>query len=55
MNDTLHNLAPWILEAKRLPLAFAQVREDPLIDLWVVNQLVTKAHVLMIASGGCTA
>ena len=55
MNDTLHNPAPWILEARRLPLAFAQVREDPLIDLWVVRQLVTKAHVLMIASGGCTA
>ena len=55
MNDSHDNSAPWILEAERLPLAFAQVREDPLIDLWVVRQLAPKAHVMMIASGGCTA
>ncbi|MCZ6690793.1 MAG: DUF3419 family protein [Planctomycetota bacterium] len=36
-------------------MAFAQVREDPLLDLWVVNQVVSDASVIMIASGGCTA
>jgi S-adenosylmethionine-diacylglycerol 3-amino-3-carboxypropyl transferase len=41
-------------EALSRPLAFAQVREDPTIDLDAVQR--TKAHsVFMIASGGCTA
>lgn len=46
---------PWVLDAVTLPVAFAQVREDPLIDLSVVNQLVGDARVIMVASGGCTA
>jgi S-adenosylmethionine-diacylglycerol 3-amino-3-carboxypropyl transferase len=38
-----------------LPVAFAQVREDPLLDLWVVDRLGGDARVALIASGGCTA
>src|SRR5262245_56483133 len=45
----------WVADAARLPLAFAQVREDPLLDRWVVEQVGRPACVLMIASGGCTA
>ncbi len=45
----------WVLEAAALRTAFAQIREDPLLDLWVVNQFVSDARVIMIASGGCTA
>lgn len=45
----------WVLEAAALPVAFAQVREDPLLDLWVVEQLASDARVILIASGGCTA
>jgi S-adenosylmethionine-diacylglycerol 3-amino-3-carboxypropyl transferase len=36
-------------------VAFAQVREDPLIDLWVARQIGAGANILMVASGGCTA
>jgi S-adenosylmethionine-diacylglycerol 3-amino-3-carboxypropyl transferase len=46
---------PWVLQAAALPVAFAQVREDPLLDLWVVEQLGPDARVMQIASGGCTA
>src|SRR5215470_952584 len=46
---------PWVLEAAALPVAFAQVREDPLLDRWVVEQLAGNARVILIASGGCTA
>src|SRR5262249_9212333 len=46
---------PWVLEAAALPVAFAQVREDPLLDLWVVEHLASDARVILIASGGCTA
>ncbi len=45
----------WLEEAARFPVAFAQVREDALIDQWIAGQLPEKAHGLMIASGGCTA
>lgn len=45
----------WVADAARLPIAFAQVREDPLLDRWVVEQVGRPARVLMIASGGCTA
>lgn len=45
--------------AARLPVAFAQVKEDPLIDAAAL-ELATRhldrpANVAMIASGGCTA
>jgi S-adenosylmethionine-diacylglycerol 3-amino-3-carboxypropyl transferase len=46
--------APWVEEAKRLPVAFAQVREDALVDLEVVRTF-ERPRVLMVASGGCTA
>ncbi len=48
-------LPSWVADAARLPLAFAQVREDPLLDLWVVERVGPRARVIMIASGGCTA
>lgn len=48
-------LLPWVVEAAALPVAFAQVREDPLLDQWVVDRLGEDAQVAMIASGGCTA
>lgn len=47
--------APWLHEARQLPLAFAQVREDTLLDLAVVERLKAPARVCLIASGGCTA
>lgn len=45
----------WVEEAAALPLAFAQVREDALIDHWAVARAGPTARVLMVASGGCTA
>jgi len=45
----------WAREAASLPLAFAQVREDPQIDLHLVRQLPPHSTVVMIASGGETA
>src|SRR5207253_3073831 len=47
--------APWVLDAASLPIAFAQVREDPLLDRWVVEQLADGARSAIVASGGCTA
>jgi S-adenosylmethionine-diacylglycerol 3-amino-3-carboxypropyl transferase len=45
---------PWVAEAAALPVAFAQVREDPRLDAQVVDGLGPGAQVMMIASGGCT-
>ncbi len=45
----------WIDEAAALPIAFAQVREDPELDREVVRRLARSARVMMVASGGCTA
>ena len=53
----MHALPPadsWALEAARLPLAFAQVREDPRLDVRVALTLPPEATVVMIASGGET-
>jgi S-adenosylmethionine-diacylglycerol 3-amino-3-carboxypropyl transferase len=47
-------LPAWTLEAARLPVAFAQVREDPLLDAWVVARLGPQSRIIIIASGGCT-
>jgi S-adenosylmethionine-diacylglycerol 3-amino-3-carboxypropyl transferase len=47
--------ADWVSVAASLPLAFAQVREDPLLDLWVLDRLGHPARVALVASGGCTA
>lgn len=47
--------ALWAKEAARWPLAFAQVREDPQLDLAVLRRVRAPADVVMIASGGETA
>lgn len=48
-------VAPWVAEAAKLPLAFAQVREDALIDYVVADEVGAGARITMVASGGCTA
>jgi S-adenosylmethionine-diacylglycerol 3-amino-3-carboxypropyl transferase len=48
------SLPPWVADAAQLPVAFAQVREDPRIDASVVRRLGPEARIIMIASGGCT-
>jgi len=45
----------WLCEAARLPLGFAQVREDALLDLKVLSLVKANADVCLVASGGCTA
>lgn len=45
----------WLKYVSGFPVAFAQVREDSLIDQWITNQLPVSANGIMIASGGCTA
>lgn len=45
----------WVAQAAMLPVAFAQVREDALQDLRVIENLNDNARVIMVASGGCTA
>ena len=45
----------WVCDATAWPVAFAQVREDPLLDMSVVDRLGSGAAVALIASGGCTA
>ncbi len=45
----------WTRDAARLPLAFAQVREDPAIDAALLAEFDGKTRVVMIASGGDTA
>lgn len=44
----------WAIEAAKLPLAFAQVREDPRLDIELAEALPADAVVVMIASGGET-
>lgn len=45
----------WAIEAARMPVAFAQVREDPIIDSTLVRELGAPRRICMIASGGDTA
>lgn len=45
----------WALRAASLPLAFAQVREDPRLDLELARRVPPGGTVVMIASGGETA
>ena len=46
----------WLENAAALPVAFAQVREDALLDQAVVRGLGAEAsRLIMVASGGCTA
>lgn len=48
--------ASWVNTACQFPVGFAQVREDPLLDVQVIEHLNRpQTKVLMIASGGCTA
>ncbi|MBN9417655.1 MAG: DUF3419 family protein [Candidatus Eremiobacteraeota bacterium] len=45
----------WLEQAADLPVAFAVVREDPRLDLEVLDHLGGRPRVVMIASGGETA
>lgn len=45
----------WARRAASLPLAFAQVREDPRLDLELARRVPAGGTVVMIASGGETA
>jgi len=45
----------WIAVAERLPLYFAQVREDPAIDITAMREARARPRVVLVASGGCTA
>jgi S-adenosylmethionine-diacylglycerol 3-amino-3-carboxypropyl transferase len=41
--------------AKKFPILFSQVREDPQVDLKIIDTIASpKVKILMIASGGCT-
>jgi S-adenosylmethionine-diacylglycerol 3-amino-3-carboxypropyl transferase len=56
MESVMNQPAPdWVRDCAKLPLAFAQVREDALIDLAVTSALGDRLNVAMIASGGCTS
>lgn len=50
-----HASDDWARRASCLPLAFAQVREDPRLDVRLVSALPNNPVVVMIASGGETA
>jgi S-adenosylmethionine-diacylglycerol 3-amino-3-carboxypropyl transferase len=45
----------WVKSTATLPVAFAQVREDPQIDAALVRHVDRPPRILMIASGGETA
>ena len=49
----------WLARACRLPVAFAQVREDPRQDLWLAlrqhRMRGAALRIALTASGGCTA
>ncbi len=59
MNDPDPQTPSWLRAAASMPVAFAQVREDPLLDRWVVERCAADRggalEVALIASGGCTA
>ncbi len=48
-------MTDWATNAAALPIAFAQVREDPRLDVECCLALPANATVAMIASGGDTA
>ena len=50
----MNQLPDWVQESLDLPLRFAQVREDPDLDAWVVRRLPSDATLLIVGSGGCT-
>lgn len=41
-------------DIKRSPILFAQVREDPRIEIDVLDKLNKESDVLLVGSGGCT-
>ncbi len=45
----------WVTTAAQQQLAFAQVREDPRVDLALLELLGENLSIVMVASGGCTA
>lgn len=47
-------VAGWAADAAALPVAFAQVREDPRVDLAVAHAIGRPTRIVMVASGGCT-
>lgn len=51
----IESATEWLSFAAGFPLAFAQVREDPALDVESLRRLGRPADVLMIGSGGCTA
>jgi len=55
MNTVAGHADEWAVRAAALPLAFAQVREDPRLDLELARKLPPGGTVVMIASGGDTA
>ena len=54
MNDVCGNGSSWLERASALPVAFAQVREDALLDYEIARYAGEGARVAMVASGGCT-
>jgi S-adenosylmethionine-diacylglycerol 3-amino-3-carboxypropyl transferase len=51
----MDTLPSWVHQARAFPVAFAMVREDPLLDLEVIERIGDEARVILVASGGCTA
>lgn len=45
----------WVTATASLPVAFAQVREDPRVDRRLIEKIDSAGRVLMVASGGETA
>lgn len=52
--DTIRHTS-WVERAQQHPVAFAQVREDPQMDLELLATLGSHREIVMVASGGCTA
>jgi S-adenosylmethionine-diacylglycerol 3-amino-3-carboxypropyl transferase len=50
----VNSVDAWLEDGEVLPVAFAQVREDPRLDLEVVERIGSGARILMVASGGET-
>lgn len=50
----MDQLPDWVHKSFDLPLRFAQVREDPGLDTWVVERLPNDSSLLIVGSGGCT-
>ncbi|MYD46178.1 MAG: DUF3419 family protein [Gammaproteobacteria bacterium] len=54
MHFSVNEPPDWVHQSLNLPLRFAQVREDPDLDSWLVQQLPNDATLLVVGSGGCT-